>query len=114
MIKYVQKILDGFPEEIRYSSKTPAAEHLFCVRDEKEAKVLPEEQAQAFHYSVAQLLFLCMRARPDIQTTVVFLMMRVRKPDKDDWEKLKSVLKYLKVTKHMRLNLSIETLTTIQ
>ena len=77
-------------------------------------KVLPEEQAQAFHYSVAQLLFLCMRARPDIQTTVVFLMMRVRKPDKDDWEKLKSVLKYLKVTKHMRLNLSIETLTTIQ
>ena len=73
------------PEEIRSTAATPAAERLFEVDEENMAKLIPEEQAQAFHHTVAQLLFLCMRARPDIQTAVSFLTKRVRAPDKDDW-----------------------------
>ena len=44
MLQYVQNILDSVPEEIRWSSKTPAAEHPFQVRvmDEKKSKVLPK------------------------------------------------------------------------
>ena len=57
---------------------------------------LPEEQAHAFHHTVAQLLFTSMRARPDILTVVSFLTKRVREPDEDDWGKIKQVLKYLK------------------
>jgi hypothetical protein len=43
----------------------------------------------AFHHTTAQLLFMATRARQDIQTIVSFLMTRVKKPDKDDWGKLK-------------------------
>ena len=106
--------MDSFPEEIRCSSKTPAAEHLFQVRDEEEVKVPTEEQVQAFHHSVAQLPFLYMQARPDIQTAINFLTMRVRKPDNDDWVKLKRVFRNLKDTKYVKLNLSIDALSKIQ
>jgi hypothetical protein len=107
MIKYIKKILTDFPEAITSISATPAADHLFEVRDEENAKWLPEEQAQAFHHCVAQLLFLSARARPDIKTAVAFLTTRVSKPDEDDWGKLKRVLKYLKGTMYLKLTLSV-------
>jgi hypothetical protein len=59
------------------------------VRDKKETKLLEEDQALAFHHTVAQLLFMCTRAQQDIQTAVAFLTTRVKNPDKDDWGKLK-------------------------
>ena len=77
MIKYLKKIFVSFPEEIRSTAETPAAEYLFKVADEKLSKLLPEDQAQAFHHTVAQLLFLCTRARPDIQMAILFLTKRV-------------------------------------
>ena len=64
----------------------------------------------AFHHTVAQLLFMATRARRDIQTAVAFLTTRVKSPDKDDWGKLKRVLKYLNGTKYLKLNLSAENL----
>jgi len=57
MSPYTQDIIDSFPEEIVGISTTPAADHLFKVRDEGDAKKLPEEQAVAFHRTTAQLLF---------------------------------------------------------
>ena len=63
---------------------------------------------------MAQLRFICMRARPDIQTVVAFLVTRFRKTDKDDWGKIKRVLRYLKGPKHMKLKLSVDTLNMIQ
>jgi len=66
--------------------------------------------AMAFHRTVVQLLFLCMRARRDIQTAVAFLTTRVKKPDKDDWGKVKRVLQYLKGTRSLKLRLTIDNL----
>ncbi len=116
MIKYLKKIFVAFPEKITTTAETPAAEHLFKVAegDDHTSKILPEEQAQAFHHTVAQLLFLCMRARPDIQTALSFLTKRVREPDEHDWGKLKRVLKYLKGTMYMKLTLSVDSMTTIR
>jgi hypothetical protein len=51
--------------------------------------VLPEEQAQAFHHMVVQLLFLCMWAWNDIKMPVSFFTKRVCELDEDDWRKLK-------------------------
>ena len=45
---------------------------------------------------MAKLLFLCKRDRPDIQTAVAFMCMRVKPPDKDDWKKLKRCVAYLR------------------
>ncbi len=82
---------------------TPAGDYQFKVHDDR--KKLNEEQAEAFHHTVYQLLFAANRARRDIQTAVSFLTTRVRDPDEDDWKKLVRVLKYLKGTQYMKLTL---------
>ena len=118
MIKHLQKAFDDFPEDIGEPCATHASEHLFEVRDPEETETLGkwllEEQTQAFHHTVAQLLFVSARVRRDIQTAVGFLSTRVNKPDVDDWGKLKRVLKYLKGTKHMKLTLSVDNLGVIR
>ncbi len=85
----------------------PGANYLFTVRDKQDAKLLDKERALAFHHTMAQLLFMATRARRDIQRTVVFLTTRVKSPDKDNWGKLKQVLKYLNGTKKLKLKLSV-------
>ena len=114
MIKYLEKIIVSFPENITSTAESPAADHLFQTHEEDDkSKVLPEEQARHLHHTVAQLLFLAMRARPEIQTTIAFLTKRVREPDEDDWGKFKRVLKYLKGTRHMKLNLTVDNMNTV-
>eukprot|EP00956_Cyclotella_meneghiniana_P038953 scaffold162906_cov46-Cyclotella_meneghiniana.AAC.1 len=117
MMKHIDKIFKDFPEDIGKSSQTPASENLFKIRDpeenDKSKKWLDPERTKDFHHSVAQLLFVSTRVRRDIQTAVAFLTTRVKKPDQDDWGKLKRVLKYLKGTKHMRLRLSVDNLGVI-
>ena len=113
MIKYIKKIHKYFPEEIKSSADTPAAEHLSDVREDKKYKLLPEEQAQAFHRTTAQLLFMCPRVRPDIRTSVSFLCTRCKEPDEDDWGKLKRILKYLYGTMHMKLCILVDNLQTL-
>jgi hypothetical protein len=50
------------------------------------------------------------RARRDIQTAGAFLTTRVKRPDKDDWGKLKQVLKYLNGTRYLKLRLNVHNL----
>jgi hypothetical protein len=90
MKQYNSKILTGFPEKITGVSSTPAADHLFDVRPPHMASFLPEKQAHSFHHTTAQLLFL-LRVRHDIQPTIAFLSTHVKRPDKDDWGKLKKI-----------------------
>ena len=89
---------------------SPAADHLFTMREESMTKPLPEDQARAFHHATAQLLFLSTRARQDIQPATAFLTTRVRCPDEDDWGKAKRLLGYLKGTLNMPLILSADCL----
>jgi hypothetical protein len=110
MMEYIKNIIKDFSEEIVGAKTSPAADHLFPVRDPSLVKVLPEEQATAFHRMTAQLLFLSARAQRDIQSATAFLTTRVRTPDKDDWGKVKRVLSYLKGTLHMPLILSADSL----
>ena len=98
MVPYVEQVIEDFMEPITSSSATPATENLFKVREDSQKKVLPEEQAVAFHHTTAQLLFALTRVRRDIQTPVSFLCSRVKEPDEDDWGKLKRVLKYRRDT----------------
>ena len=65
MIEYIKNIINDFPEEIVGIKTSPAADHLFDIRDSSEARPLPEEQVMAFHHATAQLLFLSARARRD-------------------------------------------------
>jgi hypothetical protein len=47
------------------------------------------------------------RARHNIQMAFSFLTMIIKSLDKDDWGKLKQVLKFLNGTKFFKLKLSI-------
>ena len=47
---------------------------------------------------MAQLLFTRIQCREDAQTVIYFLTKRVRKPDEDDWKKLRRLFGNLKQT----------------
>ncbi len=107
MITYLKNVIAEFPEMITGKVATPTADHLFTVRNKKDARVLDEERVLVFHHTVAQLLFIAIRARCDIQTAVPFLITRVKTPNKDDWGKFKQVQKYLNGNKYLKLKLSM-------
>jgi hypothetical protein len=113
MIDYLKGVINDFPEIIPGTAITPATTNLFEVRPHNEQKVLGEEQARAFHHSVAQLLFATTRARKDIQHMVAFLTMRVNSPDKDDWMTLKRLLKYSRGTIYMQLILKADSFNIV-
>jgi len=87
MVRCTGKVWRGFPEKVTGSTASPAQNHLFKVRDESDPgyELLTEDLAQSFHHTAAQLLFVCSRARRDIQTDVTFLTAKVKKSDQDDW-----------------------------
>ena len=86
MRDYIATILEDLPTEFQGSAVTPAATHLFEVNEKCEK--LPKKSADFFHHVVAQLLFLCKRGRPDLQTAVAFLTTQVKTPNQDDYKKL--------------------------
>lgn len=108
MEDYIQSMLAELPEDMHGTSKTPAAGHLFQVNPE--ALKLPESKADFFHHYTAKLLFMCKRARPDIQTAVAFLTTRVKAPDEDEYKKLARVMKYLRATSTIPLTLEADNL----
>ena len=81
MIPLLENIFESFPEDIGATSTSTAGDNLFKISDKSEELYIPEEQAAAFHHTMAQLLFIDPRWRRNIQTTVAFLTTRVKKTD---------------------------------
>jgi hypothetical protein len=100
------------PEDMDGTATSPAAEYLFKIIDGVE--LLDEKTSEFFHSTVAKLLFLCKRARPDIQTAIAFLCTRVQEPTKHDYNKLARVIKYLRKTEDMVLRLSADNLNVVK
>ena len=110
MKDYVKGIIKEFkyPEEAGGIRKvtSPHPDHLFEVNPKGDK--LDPAKAEEFHTTVAKALFLCKRARPDLQPAVPFLCTRVQSPDQDDWKKLLRMLKYLEQTQNMELTLEAD------
>jgi hypothetical protein len=98
MRTYIEGCIKEFeqenPEQVVKVVTTPATENLFCIRVDTDAVWILKQKAVQFHSTVAKLLFLAKRGRPDILLAVSFLTTRVKKPDDDDWKKLVRVLGY--------------------
>lgn len=105
MVGFLKRTINDFPEAISGRATSPAAEHLFMVREDGSRKLLDEERARAFHHAVAQLLFVTTRCCRDIQMAISFLTTRVRAPNVDDWGKRKRLLKYIHGTMYLPLTL---------
>jgi hypothetical protein len=113
MTEYVESMLEVFPEKIKSTDTavTPVSDGLF---NEGEGKKLNEERADAYHTMVAKALFLCKRARPEIQPTIAVLCTRVKGPNEADWAKLVRLMKYLNGMRELKLTLSVDNLHCIK
>ena len=109
MTRYIEKIIEEFPfpDELKKGIKTPAGDHLFKVN--KSATKLDMKLRDVFHNTVTQPLFLSLRSRIDIQLPVVFLTIRVRSSDVDNWQKMLRLLSYLERYKYLSTALSKKT-----
>jgi hypothetical protein len=107
MFDYVDEILTAFDkaEPKGGGTKTSAApESIFKV--DENCKKLKQDEAVEFHNLVANTLYSSKRARLDTCTAITFLTTRVRAPDKDDWNKLVHLMRYIRGTRTMPLILS--------
>ena len=68
MIKYLDAMFEEWLEDPKRYTPDPHQDHLFEVRadDDPNREPLNEGMASQFHRTTAQLLFLCLRARPDV------------------------------------------------
>jgi hypothetical protein len=100
------------PEDMDGTATSPAGQYLFQIKDGIEE--LDKATSEFFHATVAKLLFLCKRGRPDIQTAIAFLCTRVRQPTKHDYNKLARCIKYLRGSVELVLRLSADNLNIIK
>jgi hypothetical protein len=90
---FTQQLLTEFTGDQTYTA--PAVKE--CFKTEPSV-MLDDDAKKRFHTTVAKLLYLSKRARPDILTAVSFLCTRVTKPMKSDLRKLSHVIGYLRGT----------------
>jgi hypothetical protein len=91
MTAFINKLSEEMPEDMDGTATSPAASYIFILKDG--IPDLDEMTAEFFHATVAKLLFLCKRGRPDIQTAIAFLCTRVQQPTVHDYNKLSCVIK---------------------
>ena len=53
MIKYLTKVLEEWPEELRVLKINLHPDNLFTIREDDNRELLPEESASQFHQTVA-------------------------------------------------------------
>jgi hypothetical protein len=77
MTKYVENMLNNFPVQLgkKDAAKTPAANSLFNLGT---GAKLDTKRSEIFHTFVAKGLFLCKRARPDIQQATRYYVRESR------------------------------------
>jgi hypothetical protein len=105
MRAYVDQMKESFPEAPLQGAppKSPWTEDLFKV--DESGQMLEQEQKEQFHTTTAQGLSLTKHARPDIGPAIAFFTTRVRAPNKQDWDKLVRMMKFLISTRNDCLTL---------
>jgi hypothetical protein len=111
MVYYIKGMIEDFPYPIGPAKATPWTEKLLKVQ--KDAPKLEEERRKVFHTYVMKSMFLCKRARPDIDQGITFLSSRVKEANEGDWTKLLQVLGFLKGTINDVLKLEADDTNTL-
>jgi hypothetical protein len=111
MIYYIIQMLKDFPYDLKTITTNPWSEKLFKVNTE--SKNLDDERRTVFHTFVMKSMFLCKRARPDINPVIGFLSSRVKEPNEGDWNKLLKALGFLKGTVNEVLTLEADDTQTL-
>ena len=113
MREYVGEMIEDLPFKLKSTdiATSPAGDNLFSLGANKP---IDKKRADTYHSIVAKGLFVCKRARPDIQPTVAVLCSRVQRPNEGDWQKLIRMLKYLNGTRNQVMTMSSDNLQVIK
>ena len=106
MTRYVKKMVEEFPDKLMENATLPWTERLFKV--DETSKALDEKKAKTLYTFVMKAMFVCKRARPDIQPAVAFLATRVKHPTEQDYKKLTRMMSYLKTSENDVLTLEAD------
>lgn len=112
MAYYIKKMLDDFPIAIKKGVTSPWTERLFKVDDD--STLLSDDRSKTFYTFVMKGMFVCKRARPDIQPAIAFLSTRVRAPTEQDWTKLMRLMAFLQHTQNDVLTLEVDDKQSIE
>jgi hypothetical protein len=100
----INDVLETFP--VDGTELYPAGNSLFTIEDK--AELLDKDSKAEFHSTVAKLLYIAKRTRPDVLLPVSFLTTRVQCPSVQDRRKLVRVVRYLKGTSDLSLRLTCD------
>jgi hypothetical protein len=106
MNNYLREAISESSMDISHSVATPARKDLFDV--DASSPPLDKPDSEVFHSVVAKLLYVSMRARPDLLLPVIFLCTRVSKATTEDLGKLKRLLQYISGTMHLKYTLGAD------
>ena len=79
MTKYVKSMIEDFPSKLEGIGTFPWTNKLFTV--DSKSKKLDDERAKILHTFVMKGMFLCKRARQDIQPGIALLATRTSEPN---------------------------------
>jgi hypothetical protein len=96
MTKYVKMMVEDFPLTLTGTGMFPWTNKLFTV--DPKSKRLDDERTSIFHTFVMKGMFLCKRARQDVQPGIAFLSTRTSEPTEQDWAQLVRLMLFLKAT----------------
>jgi Reverse transcriptase (RNA-dependent DNA polymerase) len=113
MTSYVKDMLNDFPVKFKKGDKvpSPAGDDLFSVGN---GPLLSKERQEIFHTIVAKGLYICKRARLDIQPTIAVLCTRTKAPNESDWKKLIRLMKFLYCTQDDKHTMCADNLQIIK
>jgi hypothetical protein len=111
MTEYIDTMLANFPYKLQGEVNVPWTEKIFKV--DKTSKKLDDKRREKFHSFVMKAMFLCKRARSDVQPAISFLASRVQEPNEGDWTKPIRVLVFLKMTRDDMLVLEANNTQTL-
>ena len=107
MDQYVRDLLVDFSFDVNSKVvSAPGDSDLFSI--DANSVLLDSERKKFFHSSVAKLLYLAKRTRPDILLVISFLATRVKCSTDQDFHKLLRCVRYLRATLTFKLSLSAE------
>ena len=91
MFDYIKEAIEEADKIVRKGYRpTPAIKDLFTVGEEQ--SILLQDKVEKLHWVIAKFLFISKRARPDLQTTVAYLPIRVHSPPRQIQKKCHGVL----------------------
>ena len=111
MAVYIDKELEKLTEDVITSVVNPEPDNPFKINNNIQR--LNKELAILSHWTITKILFVIKHAGKYIHPNNELLITRLQETDKDNWKKIRLLLKYLHGTCEMAIHLNYNNLDII-